>query len=81
MQVPGTWLRMAQIHVTQHRAARSLGGMWKGGCFLTRFVVICGNPFHFALGSPLARFLVHPGQLYLTDFALTVTGRRTLWIA
>ena len=34
---------MAQIHVTLHRAARSLGEMWKGGCFLlpalsTRFV-------------------------------------------
>ena len=25
---------MAQLHVTLHRAARSLGEMWKGGCFL-----------------------------------------------
>jgi hypothetical protein len=34
---------MAQLHVTPHRAARSLGEMWKGVCFLlpalsTRFV-------------------------------------------
>jgi hypothetical protein len=28
---------MAQIHVTPHRAARSLGEMWKGGCFLLPF--------------------------------------------
>jgi hypothetical protein len=27
---------MAQIHVTPHRAARSLGEMWNGGCFLLR---------------------------------------------